>query len=481
MALPEAPDEVATVPGAATASAGLAGKWLGFLLHFAAAGALLPQALHWDGIGFLQWARDLHLRDYGHFLYAPSIRLSYEVLAPFGASIELAAQVLSAAAASLAFVLLWARFERLPVPTPLAIAAAAAVTTSPLLWRQAGVIEPSTLTLAALLAAFAAAEACGRRRSPGRLMVLGAATLLCIGYHVVSLLAVPWLLYHARFRARAVLLPLGAGLALALLVLALPASRAELLGFADFGRGFLPEVDGPAAVFTAVGHHVRHGRDILREGAPLVCVLGALVVLVAARGDRRSLLGAALLAGPPLLAFLAFGKPVVALLLPVVLTMGLLAGAGLRELARWRGPRAAALLLLPPALAFQATWSLLEAFHASSTPDRNRLAAEAVAGALPPSSVVFAGPLARHLEWFTDVSVVALPDWLHGAAAPADPVQGMLVEAGGLAPRAVYVTSEGLEYLVERGAAAAEQLDSPDRVRIPVGRSPGDFLLQLAP
>ena len=442
------------------ASGRAARAWAGFLLHFVVVGALLPQALHWDGIGFLAWARDRGVGDPAHLAYPALIRLAHAALAPLGASLELAARLLSAAGLAGAFVVLGVRLERGGLAPLAATLVALLVTTAHLAWRQGGTVEPSTLALLALLSAGEAADAYAVRRTAGRLALLGAAVLALLALHVAGVVALPWLLHRARPRGA----PRRHVLAAALVVAGLAAAAAWLAGerlalSARWAAGFLPRgAHGPALGAHALAEHGRMLLGVLAEGAVSLAPLaaaGALGALLGGSATRRALVDAALLALPHAALFLLTGKPVVALLMPVLPALGLAVAAGTRALARVRHGVLAAAVLLPAVLAYQAALSLLEAFHAAAAPDPRRALAERLAAARPPGALLLAGEVARHVAWWTDAPVAGLPDVVHdglarhGAAGdPAELVRAALPELlGRPGTTSVWITGEGLRYL----------------------------------
>lgn len=434
--------------------------WAGFLLHFVAVGALLPQALHWDGIGFLDWARGPGFNvDPAHFLYPSVIRLAHGLLAPTGLSLEHTARLLSAAAAAGAFVLLGTRFERGGLPVLEATLAALLVTTTHLFWLQASAVEPYTPALLAVLLAAAAADAYAARRSPTRLFLLCAAVLLALALHVVAAVALPWIVWHAHARGP---LPRGHVVGAALGLLAVLLVTAGLIGwsvlarFASYGRGFfVGEASGGG--FGALGQHARDLAAVLSGGASFLACLGGASALVAcfapaARGAWRD---AAWLGLPHLAVFLVLGKPVVALLLPFLAALGLFLAAGLRAAARIPYAPFAARVLLPAVLAVQAAFSVLEAFHAAAAPDPRRALAEELAAELPPGGALLAGEVARHVDWWTGATVAGLPDVVHNGLAEHGPEVDRAALVGEAAERllaragidSVWITSEGLLYL----------------------------------
>jgi len=459
-------------------------KLLGLLL-FAAVIALLPtQALYWDGLAFLQAARPPLELDYGHFLYVPLLRAAHAVLAPWIESEVFSARLVSAVAAGGCLVLLWARAERTGLAASEAVAAALLVVTTPLFWRQADVVEPATLTIAALLCAWEAARRYGERRSALRLALLCASMAALLGLHLAAVFALPWLVDRARGpapRPPASHLVVPAGLVLA--VLAAGALAGDLGAFLVYWRGFLPPAAGFAA---AVGEHARMLGRVLTEGTPVLSAAGALGVVVLVARERAGLRGPALLAAPFLVAFLVLGKPVVGLLLPVTVALGaVVARAAALTVAHPR-TRAVAGVALAVLVAVQGTAGLVGAARRALTPDRLQEVAVLIAGALPRDAVVLAGPVAHHLRWHTGAPVVALPNAIHAARsrdAAADPVHVVVAEGERLAASyaAVYVTSGALDYLGAHWGADAGRLPLDWERALVVSREPDVRLVPLVP
>ncbi len=400
--------------------------------YFVGIGAFPPDALFWDGIGFLLRAGrgELHL-DPGHALYVPSLRLSHGLGAALGIdSWERTAKLFSALGATLFFALLWRRLERRRLGSAVALALAGIGATTPLLWRQAGIVEPTTWMLAALLLAASAAERYAEKRTVARGLAFVGAVLLLLGFHLVAGCALPWLLERAGLtRRRAprahLLVPLIA-LALVLLGLWLTGTFATLPSVQNYWRGFLPQLRP-----DVIAEHATKLGLVLTLGMPGVLVLGLLGTAVARRkrseagpGDDTG--GALWLAVPYLAAFLLLGKPVVGFSTPLTVALVLAAATGLERLAQKRelGRRIVFAVLVLQLL--HGGWA---ASQRASAPDELQERAERYAAALPPGSVLFAGTCAYHVRWFTDVPVVAVGNELHTVRpAPGQQLQEAVLE-----------------------------------------------------
>ena len=105
------------------------------------------------------------------------------------------------------------------------------------------------------------------------------------------------------------------------------------------------------------------------------------------------------------------------------------------------------------ALAIQLGYGLVVALERTQTPDDEREKAILLAGALPESAVLLAGPVAHHVRWLTAVPVVALPNEIQAAApgpdGPRDPLDVVRAVAAREAAThdSVYISSEALDYL----------------------------------
>ncbi len=411
----------------------LAGKLSVALLYFAGASLLAPRALGWDALGFLLHARAAEV-DYGHALYVPAIRVAGWAAAAIPGelvSLERSARLVSALGASLALLLFWRRLERAGAGALAAGAAALLVATTPLVWHEAGSIEPSAWTLAALLLSADAAEAYARERSAARMALLTLAVALAFSLHVVSICALPWLAFLATRRpadgargippAHLALPALGAALTLLLALLG-----GRLPQHWSYWSGFLP--DYRPGVAPVLARHAGRVAGFLAEGAPVLLVLGALSLVRLAREQRaRELLSFAWLALPHALVLLALEKPLTGLSLPLVLALGLLTGACL---AVGRATPVASTVLgagLLAQLALPGIGTLPQASEWMRAVDQDRERAGYLARDLPRPGLLFAGRAANALRYFhPDVPVVALFELVHLARArdpAADPVE----------------------------------------------------------
>ncbi len=453
------------------------------MLFFVVVAAMPPQFLYWDDLGFLERARDPIQLDYGHALYVPTLRGWRAFLSLFDFTTEeYAAKMLSSIFAAFVFVLLWKRLERTGLATTSAIALSALVGTTPFFWRQTGIVEPTTPTLAFLLLAARAAERYGEARTLGRAIALVLFCSITFGYHVVSVLALPWLVHLAWSRPRPplrhLLVPASLTLALAL-VLTLARKLSVLATLFGYWTGFLP----PFSSETLVENRAE-GWTILVHGFPVLLVLGGLgIVLSAARKrfPRGLVLGL-----PYGLAFLFLGAPKVGLLLPVSVSLGLVAGEAFASFERRRPLALVGELLASAVLAFQVGFGLVRAYDRAVTPDTLQESATLMAGGLPKGSLLLAGPTAHHVLWFTEVPCVALPNEIHSAPTRPDGKKDVIALVREVARRMspsyerVYLSSEALDYLVWRWNADPTTLSLDAEGTIVVRDDPALYLVPLA-
>jgi hypothetical protein len=422
------------------------------LAYFLAVAGLHPSATDFDGLSYLMKARAGAL-DYGHALYLPLLRAAQALSqATSGeAAPERVARLVSALGAALAFALLWRRMQRGGAPRLHAGLGAACFALSTLVWQEAGSIEPTTWTVAALLGAGEASAAYARRPTWTRLALSTLAYGAALGFHLVALFALPWLFACGSGTALArkrehILLPL-----LALALAGWLAHRGGELGdHLRYWHGFLPSYAGDPWGELA-RHSTRGGRLLLEGGAPLV-----VAALVAAGALGRAGSGRARealwLGGPYLLAFLLLGKPLVGLLTPVLLSAALLLGeAGARFAARERPANRRTGLLLSLAAALQLLVSLPQALEWRRAPDAPRVRAERLARHVPEGALVFAGSLSNHLRYFHPaLGVVSLPEIVHRArsldrgADPVEVVRKAVAESG----RRCVLSSDGAGFLL---------------------------------
>lgn len=445
-----------------------------FAAAFALFASLLPSVLRWDGIAFLLRAREPHRPDVAHLAYAPLLRWAGAALAPLGTSPELAARLVSCAAAAAIFCALWRRAERAGLPRLAALAAAGLVSTTPLYWRQAGLVDPGILAVASLLLAASAAEAYAERPAAGRLALASAALLAACAFHVVAVLATPWLVRCARGPTgppplRHVAVPLALAGAGALVVAGLGVGGDEVREFLVYCRGFLKRPADAGEALALVRDHARGMGRFFWQGAPVLTVLALAAAPFAGRGAGRALWLGLPLAG----TFLVAGKPYVGLLMPVYLALGaVVVAAAARAAAAGRGT--AVTVGLTATLAAQVALALPEVVERSRAPDEKRIEARRIADALPVPGVVFAATNALHIRWYTRRMVVALPDVVHRAAGgqgdAADRARAIRDEAARHARlgRHVYVTLDALLYLDRRWGIAPSELvpEGADVIRL---------------
>ena len=418
------------------------------LAYFTTVAALYPRTLTFDGLSFLMGARAGTI-DYGHALYMPLLRAAGTApVAP-----ERAAQLVSAAGATVAFALLWRRVERGGVPRMLALLVAACFALAPLSWQEAGAIEPTSWTIAALLAAAGAAEAYARRATLARLCALLGAFVAAVGFHLVSVCALPWLVSRAWRRGapppRAHLLPVLGAAALLLLAAVL---GGDLEAYLRYWSGFVPAFEGGIA--SELLWHAERGGKLALEGAPVLLALSAVALFVLLRA-RAPVEEGAWLAAPYLLAYAVLGKPLVGLLMPVFLAAALVVGRGTavvcgRAVAGVPAPRAAAALVLGVSTAVQLALSLPQAIAWRGAPDDGRRRADLLARHVPEGARLFAGPLANHLRYYWPaLDVVSLPELLHGVRSrdpSGDPVE-VVGEAVRSAGKPCLLTTDGAGFL----------------------------------
>lgn len=421
------------------------------LAYLAVLGGLRPASESFDGLAFVRAAAAGGI-DYGHALYLPLLRLAG--VGEAGDPVARAKWV-SAAGALLAVGLLW-RAARARGATPLPAGLVAGwFGLGALLVHEAGSIEPTTWTLATLLLADAAGARHAARPTAVRLGVLLLACATALGFHVVAVCALPWLARRAwpaggRLPRAHAGLVLASGLALVALALA----GGELGRFLRYWWGFVPSYS--EGVGPTLAAHAARGARLLGEGAPVLlagAVVGAVALWRARAAEWRE---GVLLAAPYLVAFLAFGKPLVGLLAPLQLAAGLVLA---RVAARWRGPRPT--LALGLGLALSLAHTLPQALAWSRAPDEPRARAALFARHVPEGSVLFSGPLANHFRFYhPELSVVALTELWHQAfardraAEPLAVVRAAVTAAG----RPCALTSEGAGFLVGELGLAPEAL-----------------------
>jgi hypothetical protein len=428
------------------------------LAYFAAVVGLHPHAVAFDGLAFLMAARAGTI-DYGHALYLPLLNVG-QALAGSSASSERVAQIVSALGGAAAFALLLRRFEHGGAPRVHAVVIAACFGFSTLVWQEAGSIEPTTWTLVALLVSAEAAEAYGRRSTALRLGAAMLAFAAAVGFHLVSLCALPWLVSRAR-RPGGVppvrhLLLLLAG---ALLVLLLALLGGNLGVYLRFWSGFVPDFRN--GLGAELAWHLQRAGRLFLEGAPVLLALSGLAAFALLRARVRGVEEGVLLAAPYLVAYLILGKPLVGLLMPVILAGALVIGSavaleGSAQMEQGaRVPPGAIVIVLSLSAALQFCLSLPQALVWHREPDANRARAELFARHLPEGARLFAGPLANHLHYYWPaLDVVALPELWHATHArdrSADPIE-VVRQAVQSSEKRCLLSSDGAGFLLGLGA-----------------------------
>ncbi|MSR63735.1 MAG: hypothetical protein EXS08_15015 [Planctomycetes bacterium] len=432
-----------------------------FLPCFAALAWLRPSSVSYDGLAFVLGARSGAL-DYGHALFLPLLRsVSWTGLPPV-----LGAQLCASAGLAVALLLLARHLLAAGARPAHAWLVAALFAVSTLIWQEAGAIEPTTWTLAALLAAGAASARYAGRPRVTRLALFLGALAVALGFHLVSLCALPWLALRARGtapRPRAHALVLLGALGL---VLGAAFRDGRLPEFLRYWSGFLPTGElGPE-----LSAHVARGARLLAEGAPVLVLLG----LASFPFEWRSRLREGLvLALPYGLAFLVLGKPLVGLLAPLILAAALGLGRGATAATRRWGERRVS-LGLAGALALQLALTLPQAIEWHRAPDLPRQRAELLARYLTAGTLLFSGALTNHLRFYCpEVELVSLPELLHAArvrSPAADPIEVVREEVRRAARRCA-LSSDGASYLQQWSG-------NPERLGISIA---GAFLVPEDP
>lgn len=410
-------------------------------LFFLALAWLHPAATSFDGMAFLRGARE-GWSDPGHALYTPLlgafVRACDGVLEAVAA-----ARLLSALGALATFVLLARHVERHGLPRLEAVLVAFLFAGAPLLWQEAGSIEPTTWTVASLLVARWAAERHAAQPGALRLAAVLLAFALALGFHLAALVALPWIVggaWPARRGARAWLVAAGAATLLAVALLAF--RSAPLERFAGYWTGVLLELESGV---SELGAHARRGALLLVQGAPVLLLVGLGAVLHAPRVAGRA---AGLLGLPFLVVFLLFGKPLVGLLVPCLLALALVLAAVGPAVPRFR--RA-----LVAACALQLAFTLFHALGWRKEVDAARREAELLAAHLPAGVPLVAGGLANHLRYFhPELEVLSLPEaWYRARAADrsADPIEVAWAEVRATGRRCA-LSSDGVAFLHSIGA-----------------------------
>ena len=408
------------------------GSWLLFV-------GLRPRAQSFDALSFVLGAWNGTV-DLGHALFLPLLRLT--ALGGEADSALRCAAGLSALGASLAFALLIRRIEHGGASPGVAWALAGCLAGGTLFFQEAGSIEPTGWTMAFLLAAAEVCDCYAARPTLGRLALACAAFAAALSFHVVSVLALPWLVrlaWRAEPRAPAAHLAVlggfllaGIGLAFGLRGALAPAWRYWLGFVPDYAEGFGIELL----------RHFQRGGSLVGRGAPLL--LG-LVLRAAWRMRTRLTRGASdalLLGAPYLLAFVVFGKPLVGLLMPVLLALTLFAASApaARHEVRWiLGASVLQLVLTAP-----------QALEWSRAEDEPREKAARIARYVPEGAALFAGTLANHFRFYCPgLAVVSLPEiWhrVHALDRGIDPI-AVLERAIAAEKRPSVLSSDGAGFM----------------------------------
>ena len=416
-------------------------------LYFLALALLHPNSVPFDGMSFLRSVREGWI-DPGHALYTPAL-VAFDALTGGMLGSVAAARLLSALGALLAFVLLWRRVERLGLSRRPAGLVAFLFAGSALFWQEAGSVEPTSWTIACLLLARSAAERHARAPGLGHLAAALVLFVAALGFHLVSLCALPWLVLGARPesgrwpRALLVAAPVAAVLVSALLVL----QRAEIASFLSYWSGVVLDLDEVSASVSA--RLVRGGRLVL-EGAPVLLVAGLVALF---RAPRAASAGASWLGLPYLVLFVLYGKPLVGLLVPMLLALALGVGAACAQ------PRAAlSVRALALAVVAQGLYSSSHAIAWRLAEDVPRRQAELIARHLPEDVVLYAGALSNHLRYYQpEIEVVSLPEVVYrarGSDADVDPIELVLTLSRSSGRRCA-LSSDGAAYLHAHGADPA--------------------------
>ncbi len=424
------------------------------LAYFAAVAGLYPRAVAFDGLAFLMAAR-VGTIDYGHALYLPLLNAA-QALAGSSASPERVAQVVSALGGVATIVLLLRRVERGGAPRGLAMLVAACFGFATLFWQEAGSIEPTTWTLAALLVSAEAAEAYARRATVLRLGAAMLAFAAAVGFHLVSLCALPWLV--SRACRKGAVLPVQQRLLLlggAFGVLLVALLGGELGVYLRYWSGFVPDFRG--GLGTELGWHLERAGRLFLEGAPVLLALAGLAAFALLRAGVRGVEEGVWLAAPYLAAYLILGKPLVGLLMPVILAAALVLGSSAAlacpaQMERGaRVPPGALVLVLALSAALQLGLSLPQALAWRREPDANRARAELLARHLPEGARLFAGPLTNHLRYYWPaLDVVSLPElWhtIHARDRAADPIE-VVRQAVQVSGKRCLLSSDGAGFLL---------------------------------
>lgn len=448
-------------------------RWLtgGFLAYFSLRALLLPQAIKWDGIGFLLQTEHYYFGDVAHILYASLLRTTILGTAPLGIPPEIAGKLLSAACGAGVFVFLARLLTRFSKAPGTSVLISALFSTSPVFFQEAATIEvyaPALLFL--LLAANAAAEF----RFAGRLRALplvALGLLLATTMHFTAILTTPGMIALGLRRApqrKALLIGGFAIFAFALLssylLMSPPAFLDRFLSRID---SFLPRPESLEEGTFRLQANLRNLGRLFSEGAPFLSLgvsFGALIALAWREEPRRWLWIPGAVALSNLTIFAYAGTSFLGLLLPPLCFASFALAAGIETLThrpgRWRLPSNLVLIAL---LGAQLALQIPPAFRGARTPDPHRQAASLIQEEIPPRAAVLAGREALHLIYFTSVPTTALPELLHWSrAADKDLRDAILNEAERwLATEeidAVYLTGNARDSLAQNWQVEPETL-----------------------
>lgn len=389
----------------------------GFVLHLCVYSLLLRRSMDWDGLWMIMGLEHDNFRDFAHILYPAWLKMMGSILAPLGFGIEVAGKWFSALSASFVFVLLWRLFESLDMTRRGAVTSALLVTTTPVLWIQSVSLEVYTPSLAFLAAAALMARGYAVRPCVSRMTLTWFFFLLAMTIHLLAALALPGIvalmgrtLWHRRVAVH-LAFPVIASLLLALLVRYDGVTPAIVWDFWLSARGFLTPVDSFQGALDLVFFNLWKMWTFFLDEGPVISLLGLMGLVVLAWKDRRLLVFPLAWLLPFLLGYIAFGVPLMALLLPVFPAMGFLAGRGADVLPgrarRW------GVLAVSTGLLIQVGWALPDRWHDATSPDPMAQEARAIHEGLPQNSAIMAGSCAAHLLFHTDAVVISVPDVMH--------------------------------------------------------------------
>ena len=393
---------------------------LTFCLAFTVLAPLLRRTVNWDGMSFLlQAERGYDRLDYMHLLYPWYLAAATKLGAIFGLESTTSAAAFSALCAALLFTCFVEFLRSFDIARAPARLVAACVLTTPELLRESVSIEVYTPALSGLVLAAFFARRHALRPTPILMTASAVAFVFATSCHAAILLALPWIIRLSRpvqakttWRSRAPFL----------LVLAASLLGGSLLGIdyqnlRDFGlhlRGFLPWWTNDRGAATLLFDHAKLFLRFMLEGVPLLA-LGAAAAAVLLRRQRRAPIAHAwLLALPFASLFLITGVPILGLLLPVTIALGILLASSYRHSASTDRRLIATLALI---LTVQLALTVPERLTESRQPDPQRRLAHSIESALPPDAVVIAGRSAQHLRYFTTLEVIALPVLVHETLA----------------------------------------------------------------